>query len=637
MYSAATVGAIAEQEALKENYWVAQLDFFEPVVLEGSGLVKSVEESEDEDEESDDEAEPIIQFRVDLIPTASPSKCFVLEFMACRFTEISLTLLSSQDPPAAEISSSLGANGILAMASMWMKNCCNFHALCNRNSQPTIPTRLVSTFENQPRLHLSTDFQNCPKYATLSHCWGKGHFLTLKKDNIRQFKEGIPKAALSKTFKDAIHVAKELGIPYIWIDCICIVWLLTVSQSMFLKAYIEDDTVKESNTDLFIQVQDDAKDWECEASLMSTVYGNSTLNIAAAWARDGSQGLFCPRPVSRALSKILARPNANPTIYDCAPSELYRRSMTAMPLEFRGWTLQERVLPSKSLYFTQTQVFWECHQSVACETFPLGFPRSLMYHESSFRKVPVSRALWTWIVQDYSARDLTFASDKLVAISGLARKIWSLNGDQYYAGLWRQGFELQLLWSRAHWDTGPRDGEREAFAYRAPSWSWACLDHPTDCRDFLEGDKRAFFIEVLDIQVALTGSDPFGQVSAATLRLCCQYLLPGTVEMDKECSFGKVWNGQSPVDVYLDHPDKHVPGRGGGVYFLPVTRLFSAGYLRLEGLILQSIDEVGANVYQRVGKFSISNEHDCGRFMETALSCENSQKTHTVNSNIEII
>jgi len=185
----------------------------------------------------------------------------------------------------------------------------------------------------------------------------------------------------------------------------------------------------------------------------------------------------------------------------------------------------------------------------------------------------VSRELWTWIIQDYSARDLTFPSDKLVALSGLARRIQGLTGDEYFAGLWRKDFELQLLWSRAHWDTGPRDEGKGALEYRAPSWSWACLDHTIDCRDLPEEDERVSYIEILDIQVTLTGPDPFGQISAAKLRIRYQHLLPGTVEMTSDDKFGKVCGARFPVDVYLDHPNKHGGEHKDEVYFLPITRL----------------------------------------------------------------
>jgi hypothetical protein len=84
------------------------------------------------------------------------------------------------------------------------------------------------------------------------------------------------------------------------------------------------------------------------------------------------------------------------------------------------------------------------------------FPKALMYHESYFRKVSVSRELWIWIIQGYSAHDLTFPSDKLVTVSSFGRSIHGLTGDEYFAGLWREGFELQLLWWRAHWGTDLR-------------------------------------------------------------------------------------------------------------------------------------------------------------------------------------
>jgi hypothetical protein len=95
--------------------------------------------------------------------------------------------------------------------------------------------------------------------------------------------------------------------------------------------------------------------------------------------------------------------------------------------------------------------------------------------------------------------------------------------------------------------------------------------------------------------------------------------------MNSEDKYGKFCGAGFPVDVYLDHPGKHFGGNKDDVYFLPITRLLRAGYLRLEGLILQPVDQ-GDGVYKRVGKFSISNEHDCGRFMDTALRYRESQE-----------
>lgn len=56
------------------------------------------------------------------------------------------------------------------------------------------------------------------RYATLSHCWGKVTFATLTRDDIEIFRMGIPDTALSQTIRDAIQIASDLEIQYIWID-----------------------------------------------------------------------------------------------------------------------------------------------------------------------------------------------------------------------------------------------------------------------------------------------------------------------------------------------------------------------------------------------------------------------------------
>jgi hypothetical protein len=37
-------------------------------------------------------------------------------------------------------------------------------------------------------------------------------------------------------------------------------------------------------------------------------------------------------------------------------------------LNKRGWVFQERALSRRTMYFTKTQVYWECGKGVQCET-----------------------------------------------------------------------------------------------------------------------------------------------------------------------------------------------------------------------------------------------------------------------------
>jgi hypothetical protein len=80
---------------------------------------------------------------------------------------------------------------------------------------------------------------------------------------VAQFQIAIT-AELSKTFSDAIDVARSLGKQYIWIDSLYI-------------------------------VQDSTEDWQREARLMERIYENAWRSAAATMARNSSEGLFSAR------------------------------------------------------------------------------------------------------------------------------------------------------------------------------------------------------------------------------------------------------------------------------------------------------------------------------------------------------
>jgi hypothetical protein len=98
------------------------------------------------------------------------------------------------------------------------------------------------------------------------------------------------------------------------------------------------------------------------------------------------------------------------------------------------------------------------------------------------RKLPIletstSRKLlrkWYNIVNDFSARKITYHTDRLPALSGLAREVRRMSGGRYSykAGIWRsREFEYKdLLWGI----TTPLAAKYEE--YIAPSWSWASMD-----------------------------------------------------------------------------------------------------------------------------------------------------------------
>ena len=80
---------------------------------------------------------------------------------------------------------------------------------------------------------------------------------------------------------------------------------------------------------------------------------------------------------------------------------------------------------------------------------------------------------WLNIIQEYSKCHLTYSSDKLVAISALARSFQSSIGSSYFSGMWEHKLINQLLWSVKLASPLPRPLSSEL---RGPSWSWSAVD-----------------------------------------------------------------------------------------------------------------------------------------------------------------
>lgn len=170
-------------------------------------------------------------------------------------------------------------------------------------------------------------------------------------------------------------------------------------------------------------------------------------------------------------------------------------SITNAPVSKRAWIVQERFLSPRILYFVEGELFWECAELCASESCPFGIPNfeETVRHrcggdyifgdqyqypidntfdtETQSRSCsPLDNALRIWYnsVEIYTKANLTKASDKLVAISAIARELKPSMKSRYFAGLWRDNLVPQLAWNCFR-------GTRSTV-YRAPSWSWASID-----------------------------------------------------------------------------------------------------------------------------------------------------------------
>ncbi|KAF8860776.1 HET-domain-containing protein [Acephala macrosclerotiorum] len=475
----------------------------------------------------------------------------------------------------------------LPLCKAWLSDCLQTHKHCSAISEVQVPTRLIFIGEVKPRLCLSAGILGAVAYATLSHCWGAKKFLTLKKTNITVFQRHIPAEAITKTFYDAIAISRYLGLQYLWIDSLCI-------------------------------VQDDPDDWFREAGLMESVYGGSTVNLAASSACDGNVGCFFDRPGSwrcqfkADTSEIQrARLSESESFSDCVPQRL-NTLVGATPLSQRAWAVQERILAPRNLYFTNNEVFWECTQKSACETFPDGLPGEMVYRawassppkEDSTIEFP---APWFNIVMHYSRCNLSKSEDKLVAIAGVARRwqsrvqqshvagIWDgpLAGE-YVAGLWRGHLPLGLCWK-------VDSPKKRLHPYTAPTWSWASLDGMV-LGPSIRWKHANMLVKVQEISVTHASTDVFGAISTATLHLACKSLICAGLEsrrpVKSKSAVYTIYVSDKEVggEVKLDIEPAFV-GRVLDIYILPV--MFQR-FMATKCLILNRIDGTEGR-YERLG------------------------------------
>ncbi|RWA13103.1 hypothetical protein EKO27_g1984 [Xylaria grammica] len=285
--------------------------------------------------------------------------------------------------------------------------------------------------------------------------------MKLTKTKIHEFQKPSPVSGLQKTYRDALSIAQSLGIHHIWIDSLCI--------------------IQKERKD------DDDKDWKKESREMDKIYGHAECNIAASWAKDGTEGCFSSSdPVARTPTLISTKlPGSDsPVRYLIGQPHTYKEELEEAPLNKRGWVVQERYLARRQLSFAKCQVYWECCQLVASEEFPAGVPPipGLSKPHLQYMKGADIRKIWARLVNLYSRCGLTVKSDKLVAIRGLTNKLENIADDDVYIfGLWTNDLWQQLLWQPDLRNCNTNSAEYSQTRIRdheAPTWSWANSDGP---------------------------------------------------------------------------------------------------------------------------------------------------------------
>ncbi|KKY27430.1 putative heterokaryon incompatibility protein [Diplodia seriata] len=393
--------------------------------------------------------------------------------------------------------------------------------------------RLVVSSEHPPlRDSAPTDIE-ARRYIALSYCWGTQHgapLLRTERATLPSFAKGIPLSLFPPALRDAVLVTRRVGsgdggsssVRYLWIDALCI-------------------------------VQDDRRDWEREAARMAAVYRNAYLTFCSTQASCALG--FAHRPAPSATVPL--SPHLAPLLRGSYHLTEYMDETFAW--EDRAWTFQELYFSARAVLFGRVQTYlWDTRS--AREADPEGYARGAgVFQPESRRRWWESQVRagmsWGWQLEvddddkaaavdpyedwyakvaAYSQRSLTFAGDRLPAISALAshtadtlvRQQQRRVDATYAAGLWAGDLLRGLLWSISAFDADPAPSLAEYVAQRtdparcvAPSWSWACQGEAV----YFAATGGPGFAplgrveEAVDVRSA--GLDAYGQVEAGSGRV----------------------------------------------------------------------------------------------------------------------
>lgn len=338
----------------------------------------------------------------------------------------------------------------------WLRLCEQQHN-CKGSTKRTLPSRLLYVggqhYPGSLRL-VSGQETKAAEYIALSHCWGKlGPNEVLSycttRENIAHREEGFDIADLPLTFQDAVKVARELDVQYLWIDSLCI-------------------------------IQGKGGDWKQESTRMAAVYSSAYCTLAATSAIDSKSGFLDKRVISS--DYVCIQDKRGRRVNVCANVADFDRDVEEAPLNSRGWVMQERLLSRRTIHFSANQTYWECGEGVYCEDLTRmtscedktryfkrdpEFPRLL--HLSGF--ITTLHFLQSFL-EDYSKRGLSKPTDRAVALSGLAARVEATLICKERYGIFDLYLCRNLLWQRS-------DLQKKRIDYEAtqvPSWSWMAYE-----------------------------------------------------------------------------------------------------------------------------------------------------------------
>lgn len=486
---------------------------------------------------------------------------------------------------------------------------------CKGQCEPTrtkefanfVPTRLIQVdFQrNNVRIVQGSSLDPKTRWACLSYVWGGDQPVKTTKDTLLQYSSSLQLNELPPAICDAVIVCQGIGVSYLWVDVLCIIY-------------------------------DDAEDRVRELAVMSEIYRLSTVTICAASSSGVEHGFLYNRGYfysARSSPPVRLRfrneTGADGVLLAFATENQEDEPDYKAPIEERGWCYQERRLPPRVLYYGLRGLMFTCQRRQIRDRGPLGAVfRQQPVMPRPFEEPSFFTKDWMEIVSNYSRRLLSHPGDKLLACSAVASAAASAaqrsdpsrpRRQVYLAGLWKEELPIGLDWYVPPSPDGANLRPRRS-QFLAPTWSWAAVDsgvrfwsrEPFDdiCKLPPNTSTKVKIVNV--IANPETTGVPFGSAKDGLL-----VVKGGTAVVNWTTGTGGAPDAIScgefsfPVhrDILEEAPDRPTVGESSLVALRLLQGIVIGRHVGLNcGLVLQRVDK---DHYARIGLFYCCREHEC--------------------------
>ncbi|KAI8933727.1 hypothetical protein NX059_009443 [Plenodomus lindquistii] len=410
----------------------------------------------------------------------------------------------------------------LSSARSMINSCLSSHPKCkSRQSRPTtLPRRILDLFTGEDsqsvRLHESEYIDaerryEYGEYVALSHVWGMAKSLPkLTTETLQAHKKGIPWPTLPKALQEAVTLARAMKIRWLWIDSLCL--MQDEAQEKLEESLQMDDIFGNA----FLTIAATSATDSSVQPLFPTK--KQPFKIQAKDNQGSPVTIYVREQPSHYSFKAPFDERAHMNDWEL-PFNISKESNLHTPLLTRAWAYTERLLSPRVLHFTKSEMILECREGYHCECGRIDdmtydsrttdcikqeFGRLLAETSShlltnghlngstrvdnvtlqlaSTNLASGSQALsqlpeealqlWSYIITEYTARNITHDSDRLIAIASIAKALSPTLQSGYIAGQWTFS-TLALLWY-------PNDSTQcrrtKVPNGQVPSWSWASIE-----------------------------------------------------------------------------------------------------------------------------------------------------------------